>query len=94
MVTNPHEIRIRAIRPPRAPALHDQCAGDFEQKISRKENARAQAEDPIRESKIVRHFKARKPDVYTIQVSDKIEDEKKWQQTPRNASPGAFCNIR
>jgi hypothetical protein len=41
----------------------------------------------------VGHLEAGKTDVYAIQVSDEIEDEKKRQQTPRNAPPRALSNI-
>ena len=70
---------------PRAPALDNQRAGNFKQKISGKENPRAQAEYAVGKSQVAGHLQAGKTDVYAVEIRDEIQDEKKWQQTPRDA---------
>src|SRR5580658_7701184 len=71
----------------RAPSLDDEAAWNFEEQVADKEYSRAEAEDPVAEIQIVRHFECRITHVHAVQKCDHKKSEEEWQEAPRNAAP-------
>src|SRR5260370_34373705 len=78
----------------RAPALGNQGARNFQQEITNKENSRSETNDMVAEAQVVRHLERRGADVHAIHKRDDVEQEKKRQEPPCDAAPGALCYVR
>ena len=70
------------------PALHDQRARDFQQYVADKENSCPQAEDAIAESQILRHDQRSISNIYPVQESRDVEQQKEGENAFGNAPPG------
>src|SRR5205823_535694 len=74
---------------PRAPDFGQHRAGNLQEAISEKEDARAEAEYLVRESELARHLQSREADVDAIEVGSYVEQEKEWKQTAGDLAMGA-----
>ena len=78
----------------RAPFLHQQRAGDFEEKISDKKNPRAKAEDLRAETEVPGHAERGIGHVDPVEEGNDVEDEQIRQQTPRDPPARARAHLR
>src|SRR2546423_121809 len=62
---------------PCTPSLHDQRTRNFQQEVSKKENASAEANYTGAETEVSRHLQSRRSNVHSIQKSNHVEHNQK-----------------
>ena len=82
-----HDARQPA---PRAPLLHDQRAGDFEQKIAEEEHARAEPDHFIGKPESTLHLQFRDGDIGAIEIRGQIDENQERHQPQSYPPTGPF----
>ena len=76
---------------PRAPALHNQRAGNFEEEVTEEKNAGAKTDDRVVEPRqILHHRELREGDIGAIHERDDVGDKKERNESPVGFAAGAI----
>src|SRR5437660_10122157 len=85
-----HDAREPA---PCTPTLHDHGAGNFQNDVPDREDARPEPNHAIVEAEIVRHLQGRSGKIRAIKVSNYVKQEHIRQKTQGNPMAGTAGNV-
>ena len=89
----PQTTMMPASHLPRAPALDDQRSWHFEQEVSNKEDAGAEADDGIVETQIALHLQLGHAQVGAVDIGEQIDENQERHQTSGHAAVSALGDL-